>query len=113
VVQRALEAAAERLFRETRGASSGDVMAEDRTPAQRRADALALLAESALAANFDGGTAGDRYQVVLHVEAGDTASDGPTSESTGRLAGEVRVRGSAGAGDGPCDGALEVGHGAV
>jgi len=43
------------------------------TPAQRRADALALLAESALAANFDGGTAGDRYQAVLHVNADDAA----------------------------------------
>jgi len=73
VVQRALEAAADRLFRETSGASTGDAMAEEHTPAQRRADALALLAESALAANFDGGTAGDRYQVVLHVNADDAA----------------------------------------
>ena len=39
------------------------------TPAQRRADALGLLAEAALAADLDRGTAGDRYQVVLHVEA--------------------------------------------
>lgn len=113
VVQRALEAAADRLFRETRGASTGDALAEEVTPAQRRADALALLAESALAAGLDSGTAGDRYQVVLHVEAGDTASDGPTDESTGRSADKVRVRGSAGAGDGPFDGALEVDHGAV
>ena len=39
------------------------------TSAQRRADALGLLAEAALAAEFDRGTAGDRYQVVLHVSA--------------------------------------------
>ena len=69
VVQRALEAAADRLFRDAAHASTGNAMAEDLTPAQRRADALALLAESALAANVDGGTAGDRYQVVLHVNA--------------------------------------------
>ena len=48
VVQRALEAAADRLFRDAAHAPTGDVMAEDLTPAQRRADALALLAESAL-----------------------------------------------------------------
>ena len=69
-----------------------------------------MLAESALAAGLDGGTAGDRYQIVLHVEAGDTASDG---ESTGQSAGGVWVRGPAGAGAGPFDGALEVDHGAV
>ncbi len=43
VVQRALEASADRLFRETTGASRGDAMAEDLTSAQRRADALACL----------------------------------------------------------------------
>ncbi len=113
VVQRALEAAADRLFRETRGASTGDAMAEDLTPAQRRADAMALLAEAALAADLDRGTAGDRYQVVLHVEAGDTTSEGPTGESMGRAAAEVWGRGSAGASHGLFDGALEVDHGAV
>ena len=35
---------------------------------QRRADALELLAESALEGGLDPGTAGDRYQVVVHVE---------------------------------------------
>ncbi len=38
-------------------------------PGQRRADALVLLAESALAGGLDPGTAGDRYQVVVHVDA--------------------------------------------
>jgi hypothetical protein len=86
VVQRALAAAADRLFREsadhgTPGASlpsswtaptghGESVLAHETTSAQRRADALGLLAESALAADFDRGAAGDRYQVVLHVEAG-------------------------------------------
>ena len=36
---------------------------------QRRADALGLIAESALAADLDRGTAADRYQVVVHVDA--------------------------------------------
>jgi len=69
VVQRALEAAADRLFRDGRGAPTGDAITEDVTPAQRRADALGLLAECALAADLDRGTAGDRYQVVMHMDA--------------------------------------------
>ena len=59
VVQRALEAATDRLYHES----------EDKTEVsanQRRADALGLVAESALAADLDRGTAGDRYQVVVH-----------------------------------------------
>ena len=36
--------------------------------AMRRADALGLVAESALHAELDGGTTGDRYQVVVHVD---------------------------------------------
>ncbi len=100
VVQRALEAAADRLFRDTSGAATGDAMAEDLTPSQRRADALALLAESALAANFDGGTAGDRYQVVLHVNA-DDAADTRTESSTPA------------ASPAAMDGAIEVDHGAL
>ena len=44
-------------------------LAEEVTPAQRRADALGLLAEAALTADLDRGSAGDRYQVVLHVES--------------------------------------------
>ena len=98
VVQRALEAAADRLFRETSGASTGNAMAEELTPAQRRADALALLAESALAADFDGGTAGDRYQVVLHVTADDAADT--RVESTTPPASAATL-----------DGAIEVDHG--
>ena len=75
VVQRALEAAADRLFRESAGTPGATTLAEEVTPAQRRADALGLLAESALAADFDRGTAGDRYQVVLHVEGSALQSD--------------------------------------
>jgi 5-methylcytosine-specific restriction endonuclease McrA len=39
------------------------------TAAQQRADALGLLAESALHHGLDPGTPGERYQVVVHVDA--------------------------------------------
>jgi hypothetical protein len=69
IVQRAIEAAADRLFRESVNASPCDGIAHEVTPAQRRADALGLLAECALDADLDRGTVSDRYQVVLHVDA--------------------------------------------
>ncbi|MPY86935.1 MAG: DUF222 domain-containing protein [Luteitalea sp.] len=67
VVHRALEAAADRLFRETAGVPNDDGTVEV-TAGQCRADALGVLAESALASDLDRGTAGDRYQVVIHVD---------------------------------------------
>ena len=69
VVQRALEAAADRLFHESAQAPPAGRLPDEVTAGQRRADALGLLAECALAAGLDRGTAGDRYQVVLYVEA--------------------------------------------
>jgi hypothetical protein len=69
VVQRALEAAADRLFRESAQAPISNRIRDEVTAAQRRADALGLLAECALNSGFDRGSAGDRYQVVLHVDA--------------------------------------------
>jgi hypothetical protein len=77
VVQRALDAATERLYQEGRSAAEPDAITEEVNYAQRRADALGLLAESALAADLDRGSAGDRYQVVLHVEAGTGAEASP------------------------------------
>jgi hypothetical protein len=68
VVQRALEAAADRLFRETRDCAAAQTLSEETTPAQRRADALALVAEAALSADLDRETGGDRYPVVVHVD---------------------------------------------
>ena len=102
VAQRVLEAAEDRLYRE----SVGRPAAEDPDPSQpnnadqtlsvgseqiggaagarlvtpesdgtepqskgqRRADALCLLAESALASDLDRSSAGERYQVVVHVD---------------------------------------------
>jgi len=74
LLMRALEAAGDALFRERRADSAGDTT---RDAARRRADALGLLAERALAAGFQpasqnlpvSGTRAERYQVVLHVDA--------------------------------------------
>ena len=41
------------------------------TPAQRRAGALGLVAEAALYADLDRGSAGDRYQVLAGVAEGE------------------------------------------
>ncbi len=75
VVRRALEAACD----QARGAAppaavgNGDAApgAEAEAPslAQRQADALGMIAECALSGGLDRGTAGDRYQVVVHVDA--------------------------------------------
>lgn len=59
VVMKALKAATEKLYAEGQ---------EDRPAAGKlRADALALVAESALKGGLDPGSSGDRYQVVVHV----------------------------------------------
>ena len=75
VVQRALDAAAERLYQESKDAAAPDSVIEEVNWAQRRADALGLLAECALQTDLDRGSAGDRYQVVLHVDADDVKTD--------------------------------------
>ena len=87
-------------------------MAEEVTPGQRRADALGLLAEAALVAALDRGTAGDRYQVVLHVEQEAVGSELPGSGPARGPAHEVPARDSAGTEAGRFDGVLEVGDGA-
>ena len=79
VVQRALEAATDRLYHQSE--DTADVSA-----GQRRADALGMVAESALTADLDSGTAGDRYQVVVHVDADvleDTAGAGQSALDDG------------------------------
>ena len=78
VVRRALEAAGD----QARGAVAAGTLAaaadgkgapgaETEAPslAQRQADALGVIAECALSGGLDRGTAGDRYQVVVHVDA--------------------------------------------
>ena len=77
VVQRALDAAAERLYQEAKDAAAPDAIEEEVSWTQRRADALGLLAEAALQADLDRGTAGDRYQVVVHIAPGTDADPTP------------------------------------
>jgi len=71
----ALAAARETLYQQRRASdvsaetSLGGVSAETPTLAQQQADALALLAETALHHGIDPGAPGERYQVVVHVDA--------------------------------------------
>jgi 5-methylcytosine-specific restriction endonuclease McrA len=69
---RALEAAREALYQQVRGAEAASAEAptvEAPTATQRQADALALLAETALRHGLDPGPPGERYQVVVHIDA--------------------------------------------
>ncbi len=78
VLLRALEAGVEKLYGSRRGGPSGVApeAVDDASAEQRRADALGLVAESALAADLDPGSRGDRYQVVVHVDAEVLAAGG-------------------------------------
>ena len=87
---RALAAARETLYQRGRGGGGhglADPIADRPTMAQQQADALALLAETALHHELDPGAPGERYQVVVHVDA--TVAGGSGS------AGPVRPRGRA------------------
>ena len=69
---KALDAARETLYQRHRTAktdSATDPSAQPPTRAQQRADALALIAEVALHHELDPGAPGERYQVVVHVDA--------------------------------------------
>ncbi|HEV8583495.1 MAG TPA: DUF222 domain-containing protein [Methylomirabilota bacterium] len=79
VVKKALSAACEVLYpsgrarnvsAETLDPETGRIVGDDApTWGQRQADALGLLAETALHHGLEPGTAGERYQVVVHVDA--------------------------------------------
>jgi hypothetical protein len=74
LVLRALDAARETLYQRRRRPNEVAVPATDPaseipTRPQQQADALALLAETALHHALDPGAPGERYQVVLHVDA--------------------------------------------
>jgi Domain of unknown function (DUF222)/HNH endonuclease len=62
----ALAAARDTLYQRAR---DKDPVADPPTMVQQRADALALLAETALHHSIDPGAPGERYQVVVHVDA--------------------------------------------
>ena len=101
VLRRALEAACDEARRTPAaerdaatagagGAAAGaDTTEEQPTLAQRQADAIGMVAEAALAGGLDRGTAGDRYQVVLHVDGEALAEprDVPAGTSAGTSAG--------------------------
>lgn len=86
IVQRAIDAATDRLWREAADRSRGDRVPTGVSAGQRRADALARLAEAALAGELDPGAAADRYQVVLHIDA-----ESPRPADTTMVATEVRA----------------------
>ncbi len=89
VVRRALEAASDRLRTEVAAADAAET-----STVQRQADALGLVAESALAADLDRGKAGDRYQVVLHVEADTLQTDAraPASHVSAETSRDAKAR---------------------
>jgi hypothetical protein len=75
VLIQALTAAREALYQQAHAqnvpaeTSGADVSAEPPTMPQQQADALALVAETALHHGIDPGPPGERYQVVVHVDA--------------------------------------------
>src|SRR5213083_2089572 len=69
VLVQALAAARETLYQRARSMDAEDGFAETPTMAQQQADALALVAETALHHGIDPGAPGERYQVVVHVDA--------------------------------------------
>jgi hypothetical protein len=73
LLMQALAAAREALYQRARvpdgDAGRGHISAEMASLAQRQADALVLLAETALHHGLDPGAPGERYQVVVHVDA--------------------------------------------
>ena len=83
VVAKALKAAGEKLYAEQQ---------EDRPSAGKvRADALALVAESALKGKLDPGSSGDRYQVVVHVNEEELSvpENAPAAECTSGVSAET------------------------
>jgi hypothetical protein len=83
---RALDAGVEQLYGPRRikapgvagdaAGTTADGTVDDVPMEQRRADAIGLVAESALGAGLDPGSRGDRYQVVVHVDAEALRADG-------------------------------------
>ena len=82
VLLRAVEAALEQVPATADGGEP--------TIAQRRADALGLVAESALAGGLDPGNPADRFQVTVHVQADALPARDP-AEAAPRVAAETRV----------------------
>ena len=88
VLLRAVEAALEQV-----PAVAGD--GDESTAAQRRADALGRVAESALASGLDPGNSADRFQVTVHVPVDALASRAPDDGTAPRAGAEPRAAGTA------------------
>ena len=86
VLLRAVEAALEQVPASAEGGES--------TIAQRRADAVGVVAESALAGGLDPGNSADRFQVTVHVQA-DTLAAREAADEAPRVAAETRPAGPA------------------
>ncbi len=83
VLRRALDAVLDATPRPVDPDGAAEDAADGLAPtiAQRRADALGAVAECALAGGLDKGTAGDRYQVVVHVDADTLAAEDERPEA--------------------------------
>lgn len=79
VLRRALDAAGALLYDSAR--RQRDEPGADDTAEQRRADALGVVAEHALSRGLDTGSRGDRYQVVVHVDAETLAENSGAGQS--------------------------------
>jgi Domain of unknown function (DUF222)/HNH endonuclease len=89
VLIRALEAAREALYARARATAEAGAGVDPPTHGQQQADALALVAETALAHGLDPGAGSERYQVVVHVDAAVLAD--PDQPGQSALADGVRV----------------------
>ncbi len=100
VIMKAIDAASQALWRQDPDGPAARMASEEETlwaAAQRRADALGLVAERALAAGFGGGaddapisgTRAARFQVVLHVDA-ETLAEEDSSEADPATTGDAR-----------------------
>jgi hypothetical protein len=93
LVIQALAAARETLYqrarREPTADRATDAAAVPPTAAQQQADALGLLAETALHQGLDPGAPGERYQVVVHVDAPVLADPGQPGQSALEAGGNV------------------------
>jgi len=114
LLMRAIEAAGDALYRE-KGLKNVSAETSFEDAAHRRADALGLVAERAMAAGFGenapvSGTKAERYQVLLHVDAETLKEDGTglgqsELEDGTRVSAETSRRLS-------CDAAVvQIGHG--
>jgi hypothetical protein len=93
LLQRALAAGREMLYQRARDERMAnpptDASADAPTMAQQQADALALIAETALRHELHPGAPGERYQVVVHVDAPALAD--PDQPGQSLLEGGARV----------------------